>query len=619
MASKPGILTHWPWEPLGSFKYVIVAPFLVHSIYLYVVGAEERDLTYIAVVPFMLWRMLHNQIWISFSRYRTAKGNNLIVDRSLEFEQVDRERNWDDQILLNGMLFYAGYWVLEAAKSLPLWRFDGFIQIFLLHMGPVEFLYYWFHRALHHHYLYSRYHSHHHSSIVTEPITSVIHPFAEHIVYFILFAIPILSTTFVHTSSIGSIFIYITYIDLMNNMGHCNFEVIPKWVFTIFPPLKYLMYTPSFHSLHHTQFRTNYSLFMPFYDYIYGTMDKSTDTLYETSLKKPEDIPDVVHLTHLTTPQSVYHLRLGFAELASKPLTTKWYLWLMWPLTLWSMILTWINGRTFINERNTFKKLKAQSWVVPRFKIHYLLQWQRAAINKLIEEAIIEAEEKGIKVVSLGLLNQGEQFNKNGEIYMQKHPNLKVKVVDGSSLAVAVVLNSIPVGTSQVLFRGRLSKVAYSIVCTLCHRGIQVATIRKVEYEKLKKALTVEDGSNLALSSKGCNQKVWIVGEDLNEQEQSMASKGTIFIPFTQFPPKKTRKDCFYLNTPSMVAPTCFGNLHSCENWLPRRVISAWRVAGILHGLEGWDVNEWGDRLFDVDKVWEASFQHGFRPSLTPA
>jgi len=38
-------------------------------------------------------------------------------------------------------------------------------------MGPVEFLYYWLHRLLHHHYLYSRYHSHHHSSIVTEPIT----------------------------------------------------------------------------------------------------------------------------------------------------------------------------------------------------------------------------------------------------------------------------------------------------------------------------------------------------------------------------------------------------------------------------------------------------------------
>ncbi|KNA21538.1 hypothetical protein SOVF_042250 [Spinacia oleracea] len=618
MAYTPGILTHWPWEPLGSFKYIVVAPFVVHSIYLFVVGAEERDIGYLAILPFMLWRMLHNQIWISYSRYRTAKGNNLIVDKSLEFEQVDRERNWDDQILLNGILFYVGYSVLQNAKHLPLWRTDGLIQITLLHIGPVEFLYYWFHRALHHHFLYSRYHSHHHSSIVTEPITSVIHPFAEHLVYFTLFAIPVLTSILTGTNSIASLTLYATYIDFMNNMGHCNFEVVPKWMFTIFPPLKYLMYTPSFHSLHHTQFRTNLSLFMPIYDYIYGTMDKSTDTLYETSLKKPDDIPDAVHLTHMTTPQSVYQLRVGFAGLASNPLTSTWYLWLMWPVTLWSMILTWIHGRTFIIERNTFKKLKAQSWAVPRYRIHYLLQWQRSAINKLIEDAILEADAKGIKVVSLGLLNQGDYFNRNGEIYLERNPKLKVKVIDGSSLAVAVVLNSIPKGTSKVLFRGRLNKVAYSIVSALCQKDIQVVTTKQAEYEKLKKALTKEDGANLTLSAKGCNEKVWLVGEDLTEVEQSMASKGTIIIPFSQFPPKKTRKDCTYLNTPSLVAPTSFGNLHSCENWLPRRVISAWRVAGIVHALEGWNVHECGDKLFDVEQIWEASLQHGFRPSPEP-
>uniref|UniRef100_A0A7N2LG43 Uncharacterized protein n=1 Tax=Quercus lobata TaxID=97700 RepID=A0A7N2LG43_QUELO len=53
MATKPGILTDWPWKPLGSFK-----------------------------------------IWISISRYQTAKGKNRIVDKSIEFKQVDRERNW---------------------------------------------------------------------------------------------------------------------------------------------------------------------------------------------------------------------------------------------------------------------------------------------------------------------------------------------------------------------------------------------------------------------------------------------------------------------------------------------------------------------------------------------
>jgi len=61
--------------------------------------------------------------------------------------------------------------IFPMASNLPWWRTDGVILTAILHAGPVEFLYYWLHRALHHHYLYSRYHSHHHSSIVTEPIT----------------------------------------------------------------------------------------------------------------------------------------------------------------------------------------------------------------------------------------------------------------------------------------------------------------------------------------------------------------------------------------------------------------------------------------------------------------
>uniref|UniRef100_A0A803L0F7 Very-long-chain aldehyde decarbonylase CER1-like C-terminal domain-containing protein n=1 Tax=Chenopodium quinoa TaxID=63459 RepID=A0A803L0F7_CHEQI len=408
----------------------------------------------------MLWRMLHQQLWISLSRYRTAKGKNLIVDRSIDFEQVDRESKWDDQILLNGIIFYIAYWGLEAVQNMPLWRMDGLLQVFILHIGPIEFLYYWLHRALHHHFLYSRYHSHHHSSIVSQPHTGI---------------------TLCITLVSGQIILF-----------SCHFMIISmeRWM-------------------------------------------NLTDIVYETSLKKLEDVPDVAHLTHLTTLQSVYHLRLGFASLASKPLNSKWYMWLIWPLTCLTAVITWAYGRTFIVERNTFKKLKAQLWVVPRFKNEYLLLTKREAINKSIEEAILEAEEKGIK---------GEYCNKNGEIFLERHPNFKVKVVDGSSLAVAVVLNSIPVGTSQVMFRGRLSKVTYSIVLALCHKGIQVTTIRKVEYEKLKKPLTTEDGSNLVFITNGFNQKVWLVGDDFTKDEQSMASKGTIFVFFSQFPPKKIKR-----------------------------------------------------------------------------
>ena len=77
----------------------------------------------------------------------------------------------DDQILLTALLFYVVNAAVPAAQWVPWWNSKGLVVVALLHAGPVEFLYYWIHRALHHHFLYARYHSHHHASIVTEPIT----------------------------------------------------------------------------------------------------------------------------------------------------------------------------------------------------------------------------------------------------------------------------------------------------------------------------------------------------------------------------------------------------------------------------------------------------------------
>ncbi|CAN1310293.1 Very-long-chain aldehyde decarbonylase GL1-5 [Linum perenne] len=549
MASTPGILSDWPWTRLGSFKHVLLAPWAIQKTYAYIRGCEGddemRDLSSFLIFPFLIWRMIHNQIWISISRYRTAKGNNRIVDKGIEFEQVDRERGWDDQIVFNGLLFYIGSITLSGGTHLPWWRMDGVIITIILHAGPVEFLYYWLHRALHHHFLYSRYHSHHHSSIVTEPITSVIHPFAEHIGYFTLFAIPMITTIMTRTASIISFAGYVTYIDFMNNMGHCNFELVPSFLFTFFPPLKFIIYTPSYHSLHHTQFRTNYSLFMPIYDYIYGTLDKSSDELYQTSLLRGEESPDVIHLTHLVTPESIYHLRLGFAYLAASPLSLsrssdlRLLHRLLWPITLWTMALTWLYGRaSFVLERHRFGKLLLQTWALPKYKIQYSMEWQKEAINSLVEEAIVEADAKGAKVLTLGLLNQ---------------------------------------------------------------------------YEKLRRSFGTISHTNLLLS-KSHTTKVWLVGEGLGEEEQKEAERGTLFIPFSQFPVKKIRKDCYYHTTPALVAPKSLENVDSCENWLGRRVMSAWRAAGVVHALENWREHECGQYMFDVDKVWEAALRHGFIP-----
>ena len=83
-------------------KYAVLAPWVAHSIYSNATkGESERDLTNLLILPFLLWRMLHDQIWISISRHRTANGKNRIVDKTIEFEQVDRESNWSVLLILN--------------------------------------------------------------------------------------------------------------------------------------------------------------------------------------------------------------------------------------------------------------------------------------------------------------------------------------------------------------------------------------------------------------------------------------------------------------------------------------------------------------------------------------
>lgn len=160
-------------------------------------GWRDADLGYILILPNMILRALHSQAWITVSRLQNARGKRQIVHRGIEFQQVDRERNWyhpstaakfhchiksihgikpvlgcrDDNLILSTILMLLAALYMPGGQNLPLWRTDGLVLLALIHAGPVEFLYYWFHRALHHHFLYTRYHSHHHDSIVTEPIT----------------------------------------------------------------------------------------------------------------------------------------------------------------------------------------------------------------------------------------------------------------------------------------------------------------------------------------------------------------------------------------------------------------------------------------------------------------
>jgi ActR/RegA family two-component response regulator len=72
------------------------------------------------------------------------------------------------------------------------------------------------------------------------------------------------------------------------------------------------------------------------------------------------------------------------------------------------------------------------------------------------------------------LLVQAKQINGGGELYRQKYPKLRVRLVDGSGLATAVLLKSIPQDAKQVYLHAGPSKIACATATALCGRGVQV-------------------------------------------------------------------------------------------------------------------------------------------------
>lgn len=84
-------------------------------------GWKEVDIVYLLFFPTLLLRMLHNQIWISLARFQTARSRHLILDRGIEFEQVDRERNWSVPDSLPFIILHARN--LRKSQLIPLKRY----------------------------------------------------------------------------------------------------------------------------------------------------------------------------------------------------------------------------------------------------------------------------------------------------------------------------------------------------------------------------------------------------------------------------------------------------------------------------------------------------------------
>ncbi|CAK9238256.1 unnamed protein product [Sphagnum jensenii] len=619
MGVRTPIFFEWHWERLGNFKYVFAAPVVANAIHGFISGAKDVDNWCYHLLLLGALRCLCQQLWTTYSRLHCLVKKHQINACGIEFEQVDREFHSDNHMLLQLLLLLAAHSWIPGFSNLPMWNMRGLMILFLLHTGPVEFLYYWMHRAFHSEPLFQRYHSLHHLSVVTEPPTGSVTTMLEQVLQTGLIGLAMVVTVMLGGASISMIYIYLLTFDFLKCMGHCNCEFVPARVFQLFPAAKYLLYTPSYHSLHHTQLHYNFCLFMPLYDYLGGTVHPDTLPFYASLRKgKEEEVPDFVFLAHCIDVLTSLHVSFCIRTLAAHPFTPYWFIRLTWLPTLFCLFIFWTWAQTFVAYRYMLDNLNCVTWVIPRHGFQYFLPFYKDNINKHIEKAILNADTLGVKVISLAALNKNEELNGGGMLFVEKHKDLRVRVVHGNTLTAAVIIKQLPTNVKEVFMTGSTSKLGRAIALYLCRRGVRVLMLTKSKerFDKIVAEASHDVRHNLIRVTKfqaGQNCKTWLFGKWTLNADQQWAPPGTNFHQFVVPAVREIRKDCTYAPVAGMILPKQTIGIHTCEVMMPRRAVHACHAGGLVHALEGWKHHEVGAIDVDrIDVVWEAAMKHGF-------
>ncbi|ONK70507.1 uncharacterized protein A4U43_C05F34420 [Asparagus officinalis] len=618
-------LASWPWSNLGSCKYLLYGPLVAKVLYSrYNVDrgiSVESSSWCLHLLALSLLRGFIHQAWFSFSSMLFLTRRRRIIKDGVDFEQIDKEWDWDNFLILQVFMGAALFYMFPSLINLPIWDFRGLIMAALLHVSVSEPLFYCAHRLLHRGPLFEKYHSTHHSSKVLQSFTAGFGTPLEHLVMSIVMGAPVVGANLMGFGSMGLVYGYILFFDFMRCLGHSNVEVFPHRIFHAFPFLRYIVYTPTYHSLHHTEKNSNFCLFMPLFDLLGGTLnDRSWELQKEISSAKDDQVPAFVFLAHVVDVAFSLHSPFILRSFSSSPFSVRLWILLLWPGAFIIMLFMWAFSKTFLLSFYNIRGRLHQTWLVPRYGFQYFLPFAKDGINDQIELAILRADKMGIKVLSLAALNKNEALNGGGTLFVNKHPNLKVRVVHGNTLTAAVILNEIPPNVGEVFLTGATSKLGRAIALYLCRKKIRVMmlTLSTERFLKIQKEAPVEFQQYLVQVTKyqaAQNCKTWIVGKWLTPREQRWAPRGTHFHQFVVPPIISFRRDCTYGKLAAMRLPKDVQGLGMCEYKLDRGVVHACHAGGVVHSLEGWTHHEVG--AIDVDRidiVWRAALKHGLKP-----
>jgi len=279
------------------------------------------------------------------------------------------------------------------------------------------------------------------------------------------------------------------------------------------------------------------------------------------------------------------------------------------------------------------------TWVIKNLAYQYLWPSSKKTLSKRIEDAILDAQRQGIKVVGLGNFNKAEWLNHGGtDIVKNIGNNLQgLYIAHGDTLSAEVVvqysmhLRKTGYWSSSVFITGSTSKIGRAVCLRLAREGIRVVMFSqcKERFDEIAVELEEEGArANLVYSSnlydgKSCD--LWLTGKMipygrtlLNAIPQN-ATVVNFSVPDPLTPALlASRTDILHLDSGLLQYPS--KSMTPKFTWLlPTGHIYACLAGCIVHAILGIPHHEVGPVVVqDMEKYWKGAMSLGFKlPSPT--
>lgn len=612
-------------------------------------------------VALLVTRVLVLRAMQNASRSKRAEQTRITKKPVITEKQHKRESVWPIGFTLDTVLTGIFFYFQIFSPVMPILSMWGIVLQLVIHCTIVEFIYYWLHRALHWKWIFKQWHQYHHASVNTEPTTGFSFEIGERLTYIALFAITPVLTAYLGYQSWFAFAFHQVWFDIMNEIGHINFEFFPVWFMD--SPLSLFWYTPSYHSIHHTRFKKNYSLFMPWPDMVFGTADMSRtyDTFHKALKSQDSDEcnvrkelrptlndftpKDFAFILHPSFVGSYLHSRyiVPSTDLSqSKFEGVPWRFFWTWPILCAKYIYLSFFDSIGYHLEDKFKwdvgsaqkrELSGETYVLCHPGMDYFMPFKYAQINRRIGNSILCAQKRKTRVIGLAALNKAEWLNHGGvDIINALGDRLEegTVVTHGDTLTAAVVmhwglnLRERNFWRHSAFIIGATSKIGRAIALGLAARHIPVLmfTQSKPRFEYIKNEAG-ENGIYLTQATtlaEGRDSDLWITGKFKPQGKELLDGipQGSTVLNFAVPDPLtpalvKTRPDILHIDGGYLGFDTAKTSMEF-SMLLPQGKIYACMAGCVTHAAAGYTEHEIGPVDMDkIDEVWDKAMEIGFK------